>query len=130
VVVVRQRLGKCRQMIARHPNPAQTPYRAVLQQHRLGEDSVDVQSYDPHELASSVLITEAGGRHGNYGSVLTAHPGEPQGRLDNGSGSQPIVQASACPHSRAPGAPCPGSAHHSADPKISGTRGTEGYHAG
>jgi len=55
VVVVRQRLGKRRQVIARHANPAQTPGRAVLQQHRLGEDAVDVQSYDPHELASSCV---------------------------------------------------------------------------
>src|SRR5215210_2672878 len=61
-----------------------------------------------------VELTGAGGQHGNYGSALAAHPGEPQGRPDNGSGSQPIVQASACPHSRAPGAPRPGWAHHKA----------------
>jgi transposase-like protein len=28
---------------------------------------------------------------GNYGSALVAHPGEPQGRPNNGSGSQPMV---------------------------------------
>jgi hypothetical protein len=35
--------------------------------------------------------TGAGGRHGHYGSALAAHPGEPQERPDNGSGSQPMV---------------------------------------
>src|SRR5215210_9177323 len=77
-----------------------------------------------------VELTGAGGQHGNYGSALAAHPGEPQGRPDNGSGSQPIVQGSACPHLRAPGAPGPGWAHHIADPRISGTSGHRGHHAG
>jgi hypothetical protein len=39
----------------------------------------------------AVQLTEAGGQHGNYGSALAAHPGEPQGRPNNGSGSQPMV---------------------------------------
>src|SRR3954453_15720381 len=65
-------------------------------------------------LPPPVEFTGAGGQHGNYGSALAAHPGEPQGRPDNGSGSQPMVQGSACPHSRAPGAPHPGWAHHKA----------------
>ena len=69
-------------------------------------------------------LTGAGGQHGNYGSALAAHPGEPQGRPDNGSGSQPMVQGSACPHLRAPGAPCPGWSHHSADPGGSAGRET------
>src|SRR3712207_6246152 len=72
----------------------------------------------------AVMIPGAGGQHGNYGSALAAHPGEPQGRPDNGSGSRPMVQGSACPHSRAPGAPCPGWSHHSADPD--GSAGHQG----
>src|SRR5581483_9407631 len=45
-------------------------------------------------FASSVRHSRqgAGGLHGNYGSALAAHPGEPQGRPDKASGSQPIVQ--------------------------------------
>jgi hypothetical protein len=42
-------------------------------------------------LPPRVLLTGAGGQHGNYGSALAAHPGEPQGRPNNGSGSQPMV---------------------------------------
>jgi hypothetical protein len=34
---------------------------------------------------------EACGQHGNYGSALSAHPGEPQGRSNNGSGAQPML---------------------------------------
>ncbi len=56
-----------------------------------------------------------GGQHGNYGSALTAHPGEPQGRPDKGSGSRPMVRGSACPHLGAPG-PRSGRSHHSAGP--------------
>src|SRR5215218_7356035 len=37
-----------------------------------------------------------------------------RGGETNGSGSQPMVQGSACPHSRAPGGPRPGWAHHKA----------------
>ena len=43
------------------------------------------------------------------------------GPPDNGSGSQPMVQGSACPHSRAPSAPRPGWSHHSSDLKVSRT---------
>jgi len=45
-------------------------------------------------FASSVRHSRqgAGGLHGNYGSALAAHPGEPQGRPDKASGSQPIVR--------------------------------------
>lgn len=42
---------------------------------------------------------------------------------DDASGSQPMVQGSACPHSRAPGAPLLGWAHHSAHREISETSG-------
>ena len=41
--------------------------------------------------APSRVETGAGGQHGNYGSALAAHPGEPQGRPNKGSGSQPMV---------------------------------------
>src|SRR5215204_4519226 len=70
------------------------------------------------------LLTGAGGQHGNYGSALAAHPGEPQGRPDKGSGSRPMVRGSACPHSRAPGAPCPGWSHHT--PTLAGSAGPQG----
>ena len=71
-----------------------------------------------------VSVEGAGGQHGNYGSALAAHPGKPQGRPDNGSGSQPMVQESAYPHSRAPGAPYPGWSHHSLPRWVSRYRDT------
>src|SRR5215210_5930908 len=45
------------------------------------------------DLPSSPAVrgTGAGGQHGNYGSALAAHPGEPQGRPNKGSGSWPMV---------------------------------------
>ena len=110
VVVMRQLSGERRKMLARHPDAAEPDGSAVVQHHRLGEHAVDVQAYDPHGSVSfspSVHLPGAGGQHGNYGSALAAHPGEPQGRPDKGSGSQPMVQGSACPHLRAPGAPVP-----------------------
>jgi hypothetical protein len=38
-----------------------------------------------------LVLSEACGQHGNYGFALAAHPGGPQGRPNNGSGSQPMV---------------------------------------
>jgi hypothetical protein len=40
---------------------------------------------------TSSSCQEACGQHGNYGFALAAHPGGPQGRPNNGSGSQPMV---------------------------------------
>src|SRR5215469_12813125 len=65
-----------------------------------------------------LVVSEACGQHGNYGFALAAHPGGPQGRPNNGSGSQPMV-TSACPHSRASSAPQPGWSHHIADDRQS-----------
>lgn len=61
---------------------------------------------------------EACGQHGNYGFALAAHPGEPQVPLNNGLGSQPMVQK------RLPALMCfqrplTRMVSHSADPKIS-----------
>ena len=52
VVVVRQRSGKCLQMVSRHADPPEADDLAVIQHHRLGEHAVDIQSHDPHRPAS------------------------------------------------------------------------------
>src|SRR5690606_30375550 len=53
---------------------------------------MDIQSDNAHVTSSS---HQRGSRRarGIYRSVLAAHPGEPQGRSYNGTGSQPIVVA-------------------------------------
>ncbi|CAO4149463.1 hypothetical protein GPNCGGLF_LOCUS3157 [Methylorubrum aminovorans] len=61
MIVVRQRLGERRQVIARHADPTKTPDRAVFEHHRLGENAVDVQSHNPHEPVSSSRLRELAG---------------------------------------------------------------------
>lgn len=124
VVVVRQPPRERLETLARHPDPAQPHDPAVVQHHRLGEHAVGVQAHHPHRPASAYCRDP----REPAGNTATTDPrsrrliaarsmGEPQGRPDNGLGSRPIVQGSACPHARAPGAPCPGWLHHSAGPE-------------
>ena len=88
VVCRPQRRREGGEVIPRHPDTPKPPVFAFFQRHRLGEDAMDIKPNDPH---SSLLYDQSGSRRarGIYRSVLSAHPGKPQGRPHKGTGSRP-----------------------------------------
>ena len=99
---------------------------AVVPGDRLGEGAVDIQSDDAHapsvfvrskwKLAGDTTSTDPRSRR-----IRESRKGRPCNEL----GLSAHCLSAACPHLRAPGAPCPGWAHHIAV-SLSGTAGQKG----
>src|SRR4029077_16868011 len=102
---------------------------AVVPGDRLGEGAVDIQSNDPHacssvsvrskrELAGDTTSTDPRSRR-----IRESRKGRPCNEL----GLSAHSLSTTCPHLRAPGAPCPGWAHHIAGslPETAGQRGAD-----
>ena len=76
-------------LVLRHLDPSEPAANAVLERHRFGKCPMDIEPNDPHV---SLLFRRSGSwrARGNYRSVHSAHPGKPQGRPINGTGSRPM----------------------------------------
>jgi hypothetical protein len=138
VVVGQGGAGEGLEPVAAHVEPPQPGRLAVQQGHRLGEDAVDVRPEDAHGATwSSPLVVR--GRE-PAGDTTTTDPrsrrliaarstGGSQGRPGNELELAAHFHRTACPHLRAPGAPCPGWSHHRPPPRGGATRGHQGQHA-
>jgi len=84
-----------------------------LQDGDLGEVAVHVQTDEAHgsHLPAAVVLIGAAGQHDTYGSALTAHPGESQGRPRTNASSQ-LTSGRRPAQSACPRRPCPGWSHH------------------
>ena len=84
--------------------------------HRLGEDAMDVHSDNAHGATSSWLVVRrrelAGDTTTTDSRSQRIRAGRRGGQITSSS-SQLMSFRTACPHLRAPGAPCPGWSHHS-----------------
>src|SRR5580704_6885860 len=114
--------------IAAHVDTPQSLQLAVVPGDRLGEGAVDIQPDDAHapsvsvrskrELAGDTTSTDPRSRR-----IRESRKGRPCNEL----GLSAHCLSTACPHLRAPGAPCPGWAHHNAVSlsETAGQRGTD-----
>ena len=123
-VLLRELLCESLEKMAAHVDAPQPFELAVVPGDRLGEGAVDIQSDDPHacssvsvrskrELAGDTTSTDPRSRR-----IRESRKGRPCNEL----GLSAHCLSAACPHLRAPGAPCPGWAHHIAR-SLSGTAG-------
>jgi hypothetical protein len=99
--------------VAAHVDAPQSFELAVVPGDRLGEGAVDIQSDDAH--APSVFVRSKGELAGDTTStdprserIRESRKGRPCNEL----GLSAHCLSAACPHLRAPGAPCPRWAHH------------------
>src|SRR3712207_6830508 len=107
-------------MIRRPPRSTLFPYTTALPIcHPLGEDAVDVHPDDAQAILLRLLSTT---KREPAGDTTTTDPrsrriraGRRGGHVTSSS-SRLVSLWAACPHSRAPGAPCPGWSHHSPAP--------------
>src|SRR3984885_8337269 len=109
-----------------HVNAPQSFELAVVPGHRLGEGAVDIQTNDPH-VCCSVSVRSKRKLAGNTTStdprsrrIRESRKGRPCNEL----GLSAHCLSAACPHLRAPGAPCPGWAHHIASFPFGNSRTT------
>jgi hypothetical protein len=112
-IVSRKRHRESPEKRAAHVDTPQSLQLAVVPGDRLGEGTVDIQSDDAHapsafvrskwELADDTTSTDPRSRR-----IRESRKGRPCNEL--GLSAQRLWTA--CPHLRAPGAPCPGWAHH------------------
>src|SRR6516164_4872197 len=114
--------------MAAHVDAPQPFELAVVPGDRLGEGAMDIQSNDPH-ACSSVSVRS---KRELAGDTTSTDPRSRRirerrkGRPCNELGLSAHCLSAACPHLRAPGAPCPEWAHHivRSIPGTAGERGT------
>src|SRR6516165_11368559 len=125
-VILRKLLCESLEKRPAHVDAPQSFELAVVPGDRLGEGAVDIQSDDAHapsvfvrskwELAGDTTSTDPRSRR-----IRESRKGRPCNEL----GLSAHGLSAACPHLRAPGAPCPRWAHHIARP-LPGTGGRRG----
>ena len=126
-IILRQLLCESLEKGPAHVDAPQSFELAVVPGDRLGEGAVDIQTNDPHgcssvsvrsgrELAGNTTSTDPRSRR-----IRESRKGRPCNEL----GLSAHCLSTACPHLRAPGAPCPGWAHHIAV-SLSETGGQQG----
>ena len=125
-VILRKLLCESLEKRPAHVDAPQSFELAVVPGDRLGEGAVDIQSDDPHacssvsvrskrELAGATTSTDPRSRR-----IRESRKGRPCNEL----GLSAHCLSAACPHLRAPGAPCPGWAHHIASFPFGNSRTT------
>ena len=113
-VLLGELLGESLEKMAAHVDAPQPLQFAVVPSDRLGEGSVDIQSNDPHAVAPSLFRS----KRELAGNTTSTDPRSRRiresrkGRPCNELGLSAQGLWAACPHLRAPGAPCPRWAHH------------------
>ena len=133
-VILRKLLRESLEKRPPHVDAPQSFELAVVPGDRLGEGAVDIQTNDPH-VCSSVSVRS--GRE-LAGDTTSTDPRSRRiresrkGRPCNELGLSAHCLSTACPHLRAPGAPCPGWAHHIAVSlsETGGQQGADGSHTG
>jgi hypothetical protein len=130
-VLLRELLCESLEKMTAHVDAPQPFELAIVPGDRLGEGAVDIQSDDAH--APSVFVPSKWELAGDTTSTYPrSHPGKSQGAAMYELGLSAHCLLTACPHLRAPGAPCPRWAHHIAVSlsETGGHRGAGGSHTG